>query len=202
MKEPRSEPKKEDSYHPSHSLVKYLNETLLLFNVREKLKVRGKELPDEKEKRIEQKYKDKITVLNRHMFQSMASLVYFFEFCNTHPKFSKQFEEDIEELLLGWNKSDEEKVPVFYRFIRAIVYWNFKKDPSNFRLLPLFLMQELIATKVIGFASLDFNEEVIESIIRPDFNRASAWLKLYARKALILPDDEENKVDYDRPVLF
>jgi hypothetical protein len=202
MEEPILNDKKESSYLPSPVLTKYLNETFLLLNIREKLRPQGKEPSIRQKRRIEQKYKDKITVLNKHVFQSMASLVYFFEFLNSHPKFAEQFEEDVKELLLGSNESGERHDPVFLRLVRETVTWNYKKDPDNFRLMLLFFMQEVIAARIAGFATQDFNEEVIDSVIRPDFNRSSAWVKLYARRGFILGEDEEDKKDYDRPVLF
>jgi hypothetical protein len=201
MKEPRPEPKKAESYRPAPSLVRYLNETLRLLGERKKLRMQGIDISEEKKAEFGQKYKDKITVLNNHVFRSMASLVYFFEFCNKNPEFGKEFEEDIENLFLAWNESGDNKLSVFDRFIAATLHWNFKEDRDNFRLLFLFRMQELVAAKVKGFAALDFNSEVIKTVIRPDFNRASAWLKLYARKGLILPDNKEDN-NYDRPVGF
>jgi hypothetical protein len=188
MKDPRLEPKKAETYRPAPSLVRYLNETLALLDERKKLRTQGIDISEKKKADIKQKY-------------TMASLVYFFEFCNENPEFGKEFEEDIENLFLACNESAVNKLTVFDRFIAAILHWNFKEDRDNFRLLFLFRMHELVAAKVKGFAALDFNREIIKTVIRPDFNRASAWLNLYARKGLILPDDREDN-NYDRPVGF
>jgi hypothetical protein len=123
-----------------------------------------------------------------------------------HSELQEEFEDEIEELLMGWRKNNEIETPAFARFVRNAVRWDYERDPYNFRLSLLYEMQRVVATLIPIFAKMDFDKDagpfgISETIVKPDMNRAFVWAGLYAKNTL----KSENQMkweDLDRPVLF
>ena len=126
--------------------------------------------------------------LKTHVFQAMADLIFFFEFISLHhPELQEEFEDELEELLMGWNKNDKSEAPAFSRLVNGATRWDYDKDPFNFRLSLLFQMQKRITLKIPAFAKHDFDKEagpfgISENIVKPDMERAFAWARFYASK--------------------
>ena len=59
----------------------------------------------------------KVGKLNRYVFPSMANLIAFFESISNSPELQEDFEDELEELLMGWNKNDKSKTTAFARFV-------------------------------------------------------------------------------------
>jgi hypothetical protein len=198
--------KAEEHYRPSQRLVEYLNEKLGLYTLDQQLKVKGKDLPPDKKRQKRANNTARYNVLKTHIFQAMANLIVFFEFIRDNPILQGQFEDEIEELLMGWNKNDKLETPAFARLVNAATFWDYNKDPYNFRLSLLFTMQNAITLKIPIFAKKDFDNDagpfgISESIVKQDMNRAAAWAGLYARNTLKSENQKEWE-DYSRPVLF
>ena len=74
--------------------------------------------------------KNKVKILNKHIFQSMANLIYFFEFINGHPELEGVFDHDVEDLFglrgshVKRHKIDDGKYLVFLRFLDAILSYD------------------------------------------------------------------------------
>jgi hypothetical protein len=88
------------AYKPNSTLTRYLEEKLQLSKLEHKNKVAGEPLSVEDQKRKELNQRMRVHVLNRHVFESMANLVYFFEFVGLNSLLD-EFEDEIRELLWG-----------------------------------------------------------------------------------------------------
>jgi hypothetical protein len=192
--------KVDEHYRPSRYLVKYLNEKLHLYTLERQLKIQGKDLPPDKKGQKSRNERIRVNVLKTHIFQAMANLIVFFEFINLHhPELQEEFEDEIEELLMGRNKNDKRNVDAFSRLVYGATRWDYDKDPFNFRLSLLFQMQKRITLRIPIFAKKDFDNA--ESIVRQDMERAFTWAGLYARNTLKSETQKEWE-DCHRPVLF
>jgi competence protein ComGF len=207
MKLTRKDVKTKNAYRPSSTLIAYLEEKLHLLKLERKSIMRGEELSDEDKKKKELNQRKKVYVLNHHLFESMANLITFFEFITLHhQELREEFEDEIEELLMGRNKNDKREADAFSRLVYGATRWDYDNDPYNFRLSLLFQMQKRITLKIPVFAKKDFDEGagpfgISESIVRQDMERAFTWVGLYARNTL----KSENQKEWEyahRPVLF
>jgi hypothetical protein len=207
MKLTRKDVKTKNAYRPSSTLIAYLEEKLHLLKLERKSTIRGEGLSDKDKEKKDLNQRKRVYVLNRHVFESMANLITFFEFITLHnPELWEEFEDEIEELLMGWNKNDKRKAPAFSRLVNGATRWEYDKDRFNFRLSLLFQMQKRITLTVPVFAKKDFDKDagpfgISESIVRQDMERAFTWVGLYARNTL----KSENQKEWEyahRPVLF
>jgi hypothetical protein len=85
---------------------------------------------------------------------------------------------------------------VFTRLIDAMLIWNERKDPNNFRLGLIYILQNIIFQKINNLALTEFGDTIANNIVQADMGRVWAWTKLYAGR--VEKDDEES----NRPVLF
>ena len=146
--------------------------------------------------------------LNKYVFPSMANLIAFFEFMSNSPELQEDFEDELEELLMAWNKNDKSKTPAFARLVNGATSWDYKKDRFNFRLSLLYAMQEAIRLKLPSFAKHDFHKHagqfgwsISEKMVGEDMERAIGWAGFFARNTLN-PETQKEWEDYDRPLLF
>jgi hypothetical protein len=153
--------------------MQYLGEKLRLFRMRKILTEKGYELSEENKRKKRANDKMKVEILNEVIFPSMANLIVFLEFIEQNA-LTEEFEDDIKELLL----------PVFTRFIKSSLHWNYDKDPQNWRLLLLHAMQEFINYKIKYFASKDYTEP-IQNMLATQLDNMSLLLKLYTRGAIL-----------------
>ncbi len=109
------------------SLEGYLKEKLRV----ERLKLEpGYTLGKNDLRRIEANNKNKVKVLNNHIFRSMENLIYFFEFINKHPELEGIFDEDVEDLFgfrgshVKRHKIDDGKYLIFLRFLDAVLSYD------------------------------------------------------------------------------
>ena len=204
--------KVDEHYKPSPKLNKYLEEKLHLYTEERKLKTQGKNLSQDEERQKSRNERSRVNILRTHVFQAMADLIVFFEFVTLHhPELQEEFETELEELLMGWNKNDKRfqytnRAPAFARFVWSATHWDYDKDRSNFRLSLLFQMQKRITLRISDFAKEDFDKGagefgISENIVKPDMERAFAWAGLYARNTLKSETQKEWE-DARRPVLF
>ena len=85
-------------------------------------------------------------ILDKYIFESMANLIFFFEYLKKHPDLRDVFEDDIKELFgyirvkpgkhEGHSKYNAEYVQrhaILNRFLGSLLHWDINEDPYNFR---------------------------------------------------------------------
>ena len=176
----KKDSKIDEDYQPSNILKNYLEERLYLYTEEQKKK-EGKDLPPDIKRQKKQNESKRMDRLRTHVFQAMADLIFFFEFISLHhPELQEEFEEELEELLMG-RKNDKSEATAFARFVWGATHWDYKKDRFNFRLSLFFQMQKRISMKMPAFAKQDFDQEtgsfgISENIVKPDMEIASSGL--------------------------
>jgi len=181
----------ENIYVPSDTLVEFLNDKIRVVRGMKKLKTAGR---DERESITKREQpcsiaRRKVDIFDRHLFRSMASLTYFFEFLNQYPELIVDFENEIEELF-GFKgahvlnkQNDDSKYIVFERFIKAILNVRFIKnlnDEPAFRSYLINILQEELLTKVEMIGRIK-ETELYDNLILYDFARCRAWIKYLIR---------------------
>ena len=201
----KKDDKTHEDYQPSNILKNYLEERLYLYTEEQKKK-EGEDLPPDIKRQKKQNQDKRMDRLKIHVFQAMANLIFFFEFINLHhPELQEEFEHELEELLMGRNDKSTEAT-AFARFVWGATHWDYDKDRFNFRLSLLFQMQKRIMLRIPAFAKIDFDEEagpfgISESIVKPDMEKAFAWVRLYAAKTVNSEKQKEWQYAH-RPMLF
>lgn len=190
---------------PSEALSNYMENTLHIREERQELLERGEELSEGKKDELRNLDRMKVHILDKHIFQSMANLVYFFEFIakhfifyddaqkskDTNEKLRKElteiFEEDIKELfdMKGTGKDGI----IFRRLIDNLLVWDEKDEPDNFRLLLTHILQNAVFQKINYLTLIEFGDVFANNIVQGDMGRAWAWTKLYAKRVKV--DKEE-----------
>jgi hypothetical protein len=213
-----------NAYTPSKVLVKHLQKRLQLEEKRKKLTSAGEELSAQEKKERTTLIRRKVDVLNNHVFQSMANITTFLEYC-MGPTLGEIFEDDIEELLLGTNsdkglaKSKKQPLlmteywnqPVLTRLLNAIMTWNYTEDKNNFRLKIFSIMQRVIGRYIMAATqqiladdddpSLSSTQGVLANekfheIVNNELARLIVFTELLAKNAEIKNNNPS------RPVLF
>ena len=109
---------------PSPKLIEYLNETLRLEKIKLKKLDKRHSLYDQVEPTEIRNNDEKKVRWIDNLFESIANLIYFFEYVNNHPELIAKFKEDIEDMMGETIKSqlhlDSKKAP-FARLIREII---------------------------------------------------------------------------------
>ena len=77
-----------------------------------------------------------------------------------------------------------------------MLIWNERKDPNNFRLGLIYILQNIIFQKINNLALTEFVDTIANNIVQADMGRVWHPTKLYAGR--VEKDDEES----NRPVLF
>ena len=114
----------QSGYLFSEYLDRYLQEKLKVEKLKQESgdKISKLDMP-----RIKANDKNKVKILNNHIFRSMANLVYFFEFINKHPELEGVFDDDVEDLFglrgshVKRHKIEDGKYLVFLRFLDAVL---------------------------------------------------------------------------------
>jgi mannose/cellobiose epimerase-like protein (N-acyl-D-glucosamine 2-epimerase family) len=197
------------SYIPNRKLIEFMRLRLQREKNKRDPETTAKAFSDKDKRKIRNLDRMKVYTLNKHIFQAMANLTFFFESIAESPELQEVFEDDIKELLF-WRKKKIDKVQsenkkpltidqtqaVFTRLLDAMLIWNERKDPNNFRLALIYILQNIIFQKINNLALTEFGDTIANNIVQADMGRAWAWTKLYARR--VEKDDEES----NRPVLF
>jgi hypothetical protein len=218
--------KSEDYYAPVDTLTDLLGKLL-------RLKIEDKELDDRKyagedikkdkndlEKKHKLLNKQKVDVLNRHIFRAMANLTYLLEMMQHHPYIHKRFEGDIKALFLTKSSVVKKHKSIFERFIEASCMTTLTergKPLPDFRLILIDMMQQLIFRKMQVIGPRKFNDTSFwEKTMMADMERAVAWIREVAHEALLKEfvdekrrkkarreeDSENDSESVTRPALF
>lgn len=197
------------SYIPNRFLIEFMRLRLQREKDKRDPETTAEAFSDKDKRKIRNLDRMKVYILNKHIFQAMANLTFFFESIAESPELQEVIEDDIKELLF-WRKKKIDKVQsenkkplaidqtqaVFTRLIDAMLIWNERKDPNNFRLGLIYILHNIIFQKINNLALTEFGDTIANNIVQADMGRAWAWTKLYAGR--VEKDDEES----NRPVLF
>lgn len=146
-----------NAYKPHETLIRHLQKRLENEEMYRRIKDAGGELSPEETKSRDYLIQEKVRILNKYVFESMANVTTFLEYC-MGPILGEIFEDDIEELLLGanhdkelgkaktepWLMTEYWDQPILTRFLNASLTWHYRDDPDNFRIKIFSIMQRLI----------------------------------------------------------
>jgi hypothetical protein len=210
----------ENSYAPLKALTDNLKRRLRFEKEYKKTIDAGEELTAEQKQELKEVTKMKVDILNKYVFPSMANITVFLEYC-ANPLLQEAFDKDIQELLLGFKSTDYDKIQepydsthpehydetlndrshrenrtVIARFLIAILSWNSRKDPENFRLKLFPIIQRAITFRILEIGREILGNRILESVVTNDFARAGA-LAEFIGKGIKIKEDTPN-----RPVKF
>lgn len=196
-------------YTPHEDLVNLLKKELH----KKKATKEGKELwEDDKEKRKRGNTdRMKVYYLDKHIFQAMANLAFFFEAIAKHPELEDLYEDDIRDLLgVRRNKSARHVCGfMFFNLLCNILKagdLRLEKEEGikrDFRLILNHQAARTVRNKVSIFLAggykkqdgkimlVDFKKENVRKVILDDFTRALAWTGMLASSVDNSPDDKE-----------
>jgi hypothetical protein len=151
--------------------------------------------------------RDKVHVLNKHIFPGMANLTVLLESMIGNIYIAKIFREDVQALFFAKSTVNKnmKNAYVFWRFANAVCSFDINKwdsktqKPFNrFKLILCDIMQERVNDSIFRTGLFIFDDEMYGKILGPDMQRARAWTRMLARESY-----EDLKFDRDRrPALF
>lgn len=162
-------------------LKEYLDETLELEKLKKLNKTDGTTIGRHDRLRIRNNDEKKVRTLDGLIFESMANLIYFFEFLNNHPDLIDKFGEDIHELF-GLQAQEYRILP---RFLRAILGYHLENDTGsgerfNFRRRLLQNIQHCVTEVALPYVmSLPYKDGRFRRMIIDDLRRAEAWINFF-----------------------
>jgi hypothetical protein len=179
MRKVRNANNLDSRYILNNSVRHYIEEKLQLENKRKRLLEKGRELTSEDKRKIRTLDRRKVYVL-QYIFRSLANLTFFLEETAKNQVLQEIFEDDLKELF-GIKDTDRSN-NVLGRLVDALLSWDERKDPNNFRLGLIFILQNIIFLKINNIASIEFGDIMANNIVQPDMGRAWAWTNLYSKR--------------------
>lgn len=133
--------------------------------------------------------KEKVAVLDKYIFPSMANLRFFFKSIAAYPQLREVFEDDIKDLL-GIRRNNPQ--PDNYGFIIFNLLHSIlltgegvcnekRRHNKDFRLRLNQLLQETVRAKVDASLTDVFNNESAQRTVADDFNRVWGWTRMLAQ---------------------
>ena len=195
-------------YTPNRDLVNHLKKELH----KKKATREGKELVDSNDKRTRGKIdRMKVHYLDKHIFQAMANLAFFFEAIAKHPELEDIYIDDIKDLLgVRRNKSAKHLCGfMFSDFLRNILKASdlrLEREEGmqpDFRLILNHECERIVRNKVSALLAggyerkngavglVDYKTENVRKVILDDFSRTLAWTGMLASRVEDKPGDEE-----------
>lgn len=173
---------------PTASITKYLHEMLELEKYRKsgKKTFDGSSIGSKKLAEIKLRLRTNDDAKGRaidNLFESMANLIYFFQFINDHPGTLYRFKDDIEDLLgLTGQIAPRigEKDRPFTRLIREFIGEEYTDKNFDYRTRLLHIMQFLINQKsdhiMMKIDTLPtWNDYQMRGMMSSDMKRAEVW---------------------------
>jgi hypothetical protein len=169
-------------YYPNHAIVSLMTKML---QHKDDKRLGG--FVNKKRKRYFDK--EKVLVLDRHIFPSMANLIFFFKSISRYPELEEVFENDIKDLL-GVRRGDPEQDDygfIFSQLLRSILLieeeihseqFEEVADRKDFRLQLNQILQEIVSFKVDISLKNVFKNEKERRIVMDDFNRVELWTRM------------------------
>jgi hypothetical protein len=162
--------------------------------------------------------KEKVKILDRYIFPSMANLTFFFKSISRYPQLKEIFDNDIKDLL-GVNRVNPQQNNygfIFSQLVRSILlieeeapseevadkedfplqYQLARTDINDFRLRLNHVLQDIIRIKAVD---IDLAEvpKAEKHFIEDDFNRARLWTRIIARRTTQTTDENEETEDIE-----
>jgi hypothetical protein len=174
---------------PTYSVKNYLNETLELYKFRKlgKKTYDGSSIGSKKlaeiNLRIRNNREAKVRAMD-NLFESMANLIYFFEFLNNHPELIHKFRDNVEDMMGETTKSqlhlDSKKAP-FARLIRELIGLEYTDAGFSYRTRLLHMLQLLVNKKADEIMmKIDklptINAYEMRGMMSSDMKRAKVWM--------------------------
>ena len=136
--------------------------------------------------------KEKVELLNNHIFLSMANLVFFFVSVSRYPELKEIFENDIKDLLgvrlekpEEYNSQENSYGFAFTELIQNILIpgYGFSSQVrvcrKDFRLRLVHILQDTVKS-IVELALVDIKNTSTYRIVMNDFERTMAWTKMLA----------------------
>lgn len=186
---------------PSPKLVEYLDESLRLEKMKVKKLDKHRSLYDQIESTVIRNNDEKKVRWVDNLFESIANLVYFFEYVNNHPELMDKFREDIEDMMGETIKSqqhlDSKNAP-FVRLISELIGLQYTDAGFGYRTRLLHMLQFLINRKSDQIMmKLDKiptkNDYDMRSMMFTDMKRAEIWIG-YLDKYVADKEREPNRI--------
>jgi hypothetical protein len=142
---------------------------------------------------------EKVELLDKYIFPSMANVVFFFRFISRYPQLKKIFDNDVRDLLgvRRENPHDNNYGFIFSALVRSIVstglgFISEKEIRSkDFRLRLNQILQENVWAKVGLSVTEVFKNPAAQQVVADDFNRAWAWVRMLAEGVELAPEDNK-----------
>ena len=178
-------------YAPKDTVVNYLENRLVILKEERKIQEKrfaGIELTEKENEELRVKRnrmkQRKLTVLEDHIFPSMANLVVFFEYLSKHQELRELFEDDVKELLGFKGQDAKYEDNIITRLLQSIIKWDSNNDPNNFRLELISSIQNVLFNKIIFLSLMDnkLGDSMTNGIIGPDVGRAVLWARNFSSR--------------------
>lgn len=153
----------------------------------------------------------KVRLLDDIVFPSMANVTTFLEYIILSPYLNRAFERDLIALFFAESIKNENKQPIFARFIEACC-WSITSAAvskrgkvksnvplSDFRLILMGIMMDNLWKMMPEIGQYKFkNDTFLNNVLYADFGRAVSWMKEFAHEPY-------GRLQFDRkrrPALF
>jgi hypothetical protein len=164
--------------------------------------------------------KEKVTILDKYVFPSMANLAFFFRSVSRYPELKKIFDNDIRDLL-GINRINPQQNKfgfIFFELVRSILLVEegiyreevankddfplhkqiARKDKNDFRLRLNHILQDIVKIKAVEI-DLDGVSNAEKGIVQDDFNRVRLWTRIIAEGGTQITEDiDEEDIENNR----
>lgn len=157
--------------------------------------------------------KEKVLILDKYIFPSMANLIFFFKSISRYPELKKIFDDDIKDLL-GVRRINPEQNKYAYLFsqlVRSILliedepyseeeadrddfpshYQLAETDKKDYRLRLNQILQDIVKIKVVDIDLAGVSERE-KRFVQDDFNRVRLWTKIIAEGGAQITEDTED----------
>jgi hypothetical protein len=143
--------------------------------------------------------KEKVLLLDKHIFKSMGNLVFFFYYVCKYPELREIFDDDIEELLgIRRDTTQYEYGFIFTALIRSILLIGLRNTAEthvkDFRLQLIQILQESIWAKVDLALPSIFKNPSAQQTVASDFNRVWGWTKMLSEQVEQKAEKEGSKL--------
>jgi hypothetical protein len=158
--------------------------------------------------------KEKVTILDKFIFPSMANLTFFFKSISRYPELKHIFDDDIKDLL-GVRRIDPQHNKygfILSQLVRSILlieeeeyseeasaredfplhYQLAKIDKGDFRLRLNQILQDIIKIKIMDI-DLAGVSEIEKRFLLDDFNRVLLWTRIIAAGTTQITEDTDDE---------
>jgi hypothetical protein len=205
--------KKEEKkgYAPKDTVVSYFEDRLVFLEEERKIQEKrfaGIELTKKENEELRVKRnrmkQRKLTVLDDHIFPSMANLVVFFEYLSENQELREIFEDDVKELLVFKGQDAKYEDNIITRLLQSVLKWDSNKDPNNFRLELISSIQNVLFHKIISLSLMDnkLGDSMTNGIVGPDVGRALLWARNFSSRYGYSSKKDDQTEEPRRPIKF